>query len=137
MRTIRNTARILILILILVSIPVGVLAQNTQGQFIPCGLYDSASKTLDECDFYDLLKLVQNVLNWLVMVSFSVAIITFSWAGFILLTSGGNVAQKDKAKKMLWSIVKGFAIILAAWLIVRTIVNTLLVPGIGDRFIKF
>lgn len=119
----------LFLILLVFLVPLSVLAQqNPQGDFIPCGLYKNGE--LDECDFADLLTLVNNVLNWLVMISFSAAIITFSWAGFTLLTSGGNPVKKDQAKKMLWSVVKGFTIILAARLIVYTITNILLKPGI-------
>lgn len=127
-------SKIIIAAIILTVAPAGVFAHQTApgyGSFITCDGVENP------CDFADLIHLVQHALDWLVMISFSVAIITFSWAGFVLLTSGGNVGKKDKAKKMLWSIVKGFAIILAAWLIVRTIVSVLLQDGIGNQFINF
>ena len=132
----RNTKVFLIILFIFLILPVAVRATDdisVQGNFIPCGEYDSGG--LDECDFYDLIRLVQNVLNWIVLISFPVAIITFAWAGFLLLTTG-VVDKRTEAKKMLWSVVIGFAIILAAWLIVRTIVNTLLAPNIGNQFIN-
>ena len=59
------------------------------------------------------------------MISFSAAIITFSWAGFVYLTTG-VVDRRTDAKKMLWKIVIGFAIILSARLIVSTITTVLL-----------
>ena len=83
-----KTAKILILILILIPIiiPVGVLAETN---FIVCNGPD--------CTFGHLLLLVKNVLDWLVMISFSAAIITFIWAGFLLLTTG-VVDKKTQAK---------------------------------------
>ena len=122
-----KTAKILILILILIPIiiPVGVLAQTN---FIVCNGPD--------CTFGHLLLLVKNVLDWLVMISFSAAIITFIWAGFLLLTTG-VVDKKTQAKAMLWKVVIGFAIILAAWVIVKTIVSVILKPEIGGRFLQF
>ena len=70
------------------------------------------------------------------MISFPATIITFSYAGFIMLTSGGNSSKKDQAKEMLLKVVIGFAVILSAWLIVRIIVNSVLAPGKGDQFIQ-
>lgn len=125
MKILQKSAKILIPVVVcILLIPTEVLGQG----FIVC---DGP-----ECGFTHLLMLVKRVLDWIVMISFPIAVITFSWAGFVLLTSGGNSAKKDDAKKMLWSVIKGFAFILAAWLIVRTIVNVLLAPGIGDQFIN-
>ncbi|MEK9185872.1 MAG: hypothetical protein AAB863_03795, partial [Patescibacteria group bacterium] len=88
MRNIRKIAKILILILILIPtiIPVGVLAQTN---FIVCNGPD--------CTFGHLLVLVKNVLDWLVMISFSAAIITLMWAGFLYLTTG--IADKKTQAK--------------------------------------
>ena len=122
-----KTAKILILILILIPIiiPVGVLAQTN---FIVCNGPD--------CTFGHLLVLVKNVLDWLVMISFSAAIITLMWAGFLYLTTG-IADKKTQAKAMLWKVVIGFAIILGAWVIVKTIVGVILKPEIGGRFLQF
>ncbi|MEK7117393.1 MAG: pilin [Patescibacteria group bacterium] len=119
----KNTiAFVFILFLVL---PVGVLAQTN---FIVCNGPD--------CTFGHLLLLVKNVLDWLVMISFSAAIITLMWAGFLYLTTG-IADKKTQAKAMLWKVVIGFAIILAAWVIVKTIVSVILKPEIGGRFLQF
>ena len=122
-----KTAKILILILILIPtiIPLGVLAQTN---FIVCNGPD--------CTFGHLLVLVKNVLDWLVMISFSAAIITLMWAGSLYLITG-IADKKTQAKAMLWKVVIGFAIILAAWVIVKTIVGVILKPEIGGRFLQF
>mgnify|MGYP001579986794 CR=1 FL=1 len=127
---------VLLLILIPIVVPVAVFAVDPPdagagfGQFIPC------DGVKIPCDFTMLLKLVKNVLDWVVMISFPAAIISFAWAGFNLLTNGIS-DKRTEAKKMLWKIVIGFAIILAAWLIVRTIVGILLADGYGNQFIVF
>lgn len=131
MKTITMKISLLVLLLILI-LPVGVFAQPSAGTgaFIPCD-----GGAANPCTFYDLIQLVQNVLNWVVLVSFPLSIITFSWAGFIFLTTG-IVDKRSEAKKMLWKVVIGFVIILSAWIIVRTITSVLLKPGIADQFIK-
>jgi hypothetical protein len=140
MNTGRRKTLATLFLLTMLFLPITALAQEERQLFIPCGFdnnpKDGVVSAEEQCGFYDLLRLVKNVLDWLVMISFSVAIITFAWAGIVLTTSGGNAGQKDKAKKMLLSVVIGFAIIVAAWLIVRTIVNVILEPGLGDQFIK-
>src|SRR3989344_7120459 len=93
MQNLRKITKIVIPVLLLIFIfaPVGVMA--AEGAFIPC---DGPN-----CGFPELMQLVQNILNWIVMISFPATIITFSYAGFIMLTSGGNSSKKDQAKEML------------------------------------
>ena len=61
------------------------------------------------------------------MISVPVAAGVFAWAGFKYMTSA-VVDQKAAAKAMLQKVFIGFVVILAAWLIVTTITNTLLSP---------
>ena len=146
MRTLRNTAKILIPIILLVIIFAPAVSYAREkyapGQtFIPCGFDrpddDDAivSGPEEECGFDDLLRLVKKILDWIVLISFPISVITLSWAGFILLTTG--IADKrSEAKSMLWKVVIGFAVILSAWLIVKILVNVILEPGRGDQFIE-
>lgn len=78
------------------------------------------------CQFSDLILLVNNLIHDLVLISTLLAVIVFVWAGFLLLTSGGNKSTYDKAKGMLWKVLIGYLWILAAWLIVYTITSVLL-----------
>src|SRR3990167_3366782 len=109
MRKIRNFTKIILLIMLVGTfcIPLGVLAQGEEGdtgRFIPCGFDNDGDGIVsgkdEECNFDDLLYLVQNLLNWLVIISFPISVITFSWAGFILMTTA-VVDKKSETKKNL------------------------------------
>jgi len=102
-----------ILFLLLIIVPVLTFAQ---GGFIPCD---------KNCGYNDLLKLVNNVINWIIMISVPVAAGVFAWAGIKYMTTGIS-DQKTEAKKMLTKVFIGFVFILAAWIIVTTITNALL-----------
>lgn len=79
----------------------------------------------NKCGYQDLLKLVNNVINWIIMISTPVAAGVFAWAGIKYMTTG-VADQKAEAKKMLQKVFWGFVFILAAWVIVSTILKALL-----------
>lgn len=82
-----------------------------------------------DCDFAALIELVRRLINFLVIISTFLATAVFAYAGFLLLTSGGNESAKTKAKDMFFKVLKGYLWILAAWLVVYTIISTLLKSG--------
>lgn len=84
---------------------------------------------LDPCTLNDLVTLLQNLINFLIIISTFLATAAFAYAGVILLGSGGNESAKDKAKDIFGKVLKGYLWILAAWLIVYTITSVLLNPG--------
>jgi hypothetical protein len=57
-----------------------------------------------------------------------VAVISFSYAGFLYLTSQGNPGQISKAHGIFKTTAIGFLIVLSAWLIVYAITGSLLNP---------
>lgn len=79
-----------------------------------------------DCTFADFVQLIKNGITDLVLFSTLIAVAVFVYAGFILLTSGGNVSKYEQAKGMLWKVVIGYLWILAAWLIVYTITSALI-----------
>ena len=83
----------------------------------------------DPCGFDDLIDLVKALITDLVLLSTLLAVAAFCYAGFLLLTSGGNESAKEKAKTTLFKVVKGYLWILAAWLVVYTITSVLLKDG--------
>ena len=110
-------------------LPTVSLAQDAgagQGQFIPC------DGVKIPCTFYSLMQLISNVISFLVKIALPLATITIIYAGFIYLTTAIS-DQKSKAKKMMINVVIGFVVLLAAFIIVRTIVNTLLDPNISSH----
>lgn len=82
-----------------------------------------------DCTFEDLILLARNFIDVLVYFSTFLAVIGFIYAGFKLVTSEGNTAALDEAKRIFGMVATGFAIVLAAWLIVKLIFDVLVQSG--------
>jgi hypothetical protein len=80
-----------------------------------------------QCDFAALMKLINNVINFILFaMAIPVAAIMFAYAGFLLVTAGGEAAgARTKAKNIFINVVIGLILALAAWLIVKLILSTL------------
>ncbi len=87
------------------------------------------------CGFQDLIELVNLTINWFIGVSIAVAAVTFSIAGGIMLFNPGNAAKRTEAIGMFKKTVIGLVFVLAAWLIVHTIVSALVSGGNPFLFI--
>lgn len=100
-------------------LPLGVNAAWSVGDpIIPC---------TNDCTFGHLLVLAGNVIGFLVLyLATPLVIIAIAYAGVLLITQGGNPGTRATAQKILWYAVLGFAVSLAAWLIVDTILDALL-----------
>ncbi|USN92226.1 MAG: lytic transglycosylase domain-containing protein [Candidatus Nomurabacteria bacterium] len=75
--------------------------------------------------------MANGIVKWLIgvlMVVFAVLIVV---AGFKLVTSGGNPGAKEDAKNMIANAIIGIIIVLAAWLMVDTVMKGLLIGGDG------
>lgn len=80
----------------------------------------------DDCDFAALVATIDRVIKFLIFyVAFPIVAIVVAWAGWLLLTSGGNPGARDKAKGMIGKVVGGLIIALLAWAIVKLILITL------------
>jgi hypothetical protein len=86
--------------------------------FVPC------SGT--NCSACDLVKLANTIIKWLIGILFIIFAILVAVAGARLVTSGGNQSAKEAAKSSLTNAIIGIIIILAAWLLVDTIMRALL-----------
>jgi hypothetical protein len=78
----------------------------------------------------DIAQLAQNVLNDGIFIAVVLSAILFAYAGFQYVTAGGNEGKTGNAKKLFTDVIIGLVIILAAWLIVDTIMKTFT----GDKF---
>ena len=80
----------------------------------------------DECGFSDILTLINKVTTFIFEnLVIPIAAIAFAYAGFELLTSGGETSKKEKAKKIFTDVAIGLIIAAAAFLIVQTILSVL------------
>ncbi|MDP2705287.1 MAG: hypothetical protein U1D31_00140 [Patescibacteria group bacterium] len=112
--------RTLLVVVFFALLPILVFAQ---GGLIPCDGVDT------KCGFPQLIELGNNIINFLVIASIPLAVISFIYAGFLYLTAGGNEGKIKQAHSIFWKVLWGFIIILTAWLIVQLIINAFLVPG--------
>lgn len=107
-------------LLIISSITLAPDVSSAQG-FVPCDGVD--------CTFCHIIQTGNNILNWLFGVIFVIFGVVVFVAGFNLMTSGGNQSKLDDAKKKLSNALVGIIIIFAAWLIVDTVMKTLVNNG--------
>ena len=115
-KNLKKILPVLFLFLIFI-IPILTFAQTQESPIIP--------NCSPNCGYQDLLQLVNNIIKWIILISVPVAAGVFAWAGFIYMTTGA-MDQKSYAKDMIWKVFKGLVFILAAWLIVGTIIKALL-----------
>jgi hypothetical protein len=88
-------------------------------------------KCTENCGYNDLIALVSGVINWAIKISPMLAALTFAYAGFLYITSGGDPGKKSEAHKVFYATILGLIVILAAWLIVKAILSGL---GVDPNF---
>ena len=77
-----------------------------------------------DCDFVDLMDMVKEIINFILFeMAIPIAAIMFAYAGFLMVTSGGETSQKTKAKKIFTNVALGLIFAAAAWLIVHTVLQ--------------
>ena len=110
--------------------PVFSLAADTP--LVPCtntptinsdGTVAYASK----CDFNALMALVNTVIHFILFyMAIPIAAIMSAYAGFLMVTAGGEAAgARTKAKSIFTNALIGLVIACAAWLIVKLILSIL------------
>ncbi len=110
----------------MVLMPAFSFAQNTPSNLIPCGTYGTDNTITKPCDWGDLLKLVNNVVKFVLFyLAVPIAAIMFIYAGFLMVTGGGSTERASKAKKIFTNVALGLAFAAASWLIVEVILTTL------------
>ncbi len=82
----------------------------------------------DACKACNLVDLANNIINFLIVLAVLIAGILFAWAGFIMVTSAGNMSKVKKAKDIFVDVLIGVIIVLSGWIIINTIMSIL----VGD-----
>ncbi|MBM3272252.1 hypothetical protein FJY94_03175 [Candidatus Kaiserbacteria bacterium] len=83
-----------------------------------------------DCTLCHLATLAQNILNTGIYVAVVLSAGLFAWAGGMHLTAGGDTGKAKTARTVFTNVAIGLFWILAAWLLVDTIMKTL-TPGGG------
>jgi hypothetical protein len=104
---------------------------------IPCGTSDSEDGTRpsDSCTVEDIFRLIARVTNWLITFAGIFAVVRIVIAGFGMVTSVGSPEGISKNKKALTNAIIGLGIVLIAFILINTVVFTLL--GLeGENFLE-
>ena len=126
----------LALILCIVFLPSLAIAQGGVSIYNPdeeYGLVPCGSPGQEPCTTNHVVAFANNLITWLISILGVIAVIALIITGFKLVTSAGNPGAWADAKEMFTNIVIGIIIILAAWLVVDTILKGLTNEGLNER----
>lgn len=87
------------------------------------------------CDFNALVLMINEGLKWFVGMSATIAAITFSIAGAKILLNPESDSERTAAKEMFVKTFWGLVLVLGSWLIINTVISTLVDPNI--RALRF
>lgn len=85
---------------------------------VVCG-YDN-----NPCKWTHIILFANNFINDLILLALPVAAIAFAWAGFLILTSGGDESKMKTGKSVLIKVAIGFAWIIGAFVLISFIMKT-------------
>ena len=109
--------------LLVVAFPFFVFAQaGLPSQIVPCNGVD--------CNVCHLAKLAQNIINTGIFITIFLSAVLFAYAGFLYLSNEAIGAQQQ-AKKIFGNVAIGLCILLAAWLVVDTLMKSVLGGSFG------
>lgn len=123
---------------IIVSLFILILPCVTFAALVPCGNPDQPA-----CNIDYFIMMINSIIDWFITMATVVFTISLVYGGYLYMTSGSNPGNKEKASGIMWNTLKGFVIILTAWVIVHTILNALVPDNssifkfIGTGGIKF
>lgn len=84
------------------------------------------------CSACHLVELGNRLIKWLIGIIVILFAVLAVWAGFGLVTSGGNPSALQDAKSRFTNAFIGFLIVLSAWLIVDTLMRGIVNGTDGD-----
>lgn len=104
---------------------------DQSGGLVPCDGRASKSR----CGWAQIVQLINKVMTWLLYMTVPIAAAMFAYAGFLFLTKGASEEARSKAKGIFASVFVGLIFILAAVLIIKTILAALGVEGAYSSFL--
>jgi len=102
-----------------------VLVSVSHGAIFDGGIITCGRGTSTPCTFDDALKFANDVIKAIGVIAVTVATITFTIAGWNILTHPDNPGERTKAKEMFYKTLIGIFFLLCAFIIVKLIVNGL------------
>jgi len=94
----------------------------TIGGLVPCGRnWDDSRTPWNEkapCNFCFLLMMINNIMNFLLMLAAGIAVLALIITGLLFVTSSGDSERKSQSKTALKYSIWGFIVIFISWIIV-------------------
>ncbi|OGM96333.1 MAG: hypothetical protein A3B86_04300 [Candidatus Yanofskybacteria bacterium RIFCSPHIGHO2_02_FULL_38_22b] len=89
----------------------------------------------DKCTQCQILQLVRNVIDFLMIGAAPVlATAFFIWAGVYMILGGANPDMLSRGKEMFKNTIIGLLIVMLAWLITNTVIQTFKGTGAGGSW---
>ncbi len=96
-----------------------------------CGSEGTDGKIVyGNCNFNDLVAATKRVTDWGAKFALAFSVVVIAVVGGRYMFYADNANERKKTHEMLWKVLIGIAVILAAWLIVTLITGSLLKPNI-------
>ena len=117
-----------LVLLVLLLVPTFTLAAN----ILPERIVPKSCSVLGGCQsICSIAELADNILKTGVVLAVFLSAALFAWAGLKMLVSPANPGQQGQAKTLFLNVLVGFLIILAAWLIIDTVMRVMLDSKVG------
>jgi len=91
------------------------------GGLVPCGRiadnFDTIWNEVESCNFCHVIRLANNVINYLVSIVGLIAVLSIAIGGFMSVTSLGGPGGLATVKLAISKSVTGFIFVLVAWVI--------------------
>lgn len=103
----------------------------SRAALVTCGVKDAGVLAVHPeyartCDFTAFMDLINNGIRFILFdLAIPIAAISFAYAGFKMVTSGGSTEARGTAKSVATNTVYGLVFVSGAWLIIRTILTVL------------
>jgi hypothetical protein len=107
-------------------------------QLVSCNGIDDprTEKEEVECTFNHAVETFQRIIKFVLYLMIPIILGMIVYVGFTYITANGDAGKLAKAKSMIIPILLGVFFILAAWLIVFTLLDFLLADKLGDGITK-
>ncbi len=110
--------------LVPVAVMLFVLASPASAAIVNCGNNDGGTAA-EGCTFKDLFTSAANLVNYLLSGAAVVAVGGVVYGGYLMVTSAGNQSKTETGKKAVTNSLIGLAIILLAFLMVKSLFSIL------------
>jgi hypothetical protein len=129
--------QIYLLAFLFVASPVFVIAQvpplekpvgpgtSADKPLIECGGVTSAGVEQPPCDAGHFAKLIQDLLNLAFLFAGFIVAGMFMYAGFLLITAGGDTGKIQKARTIFKRVAIGFLIMFMSYLLIKNLLEKL------------